>query len=97
MCHFLSTLPRVDLILLVGNRNTLRPDTLEIMLKVLAKKELTSDQTLTLFAAREPPSGLSGGLTHRAYENQVAATMTYAIDSDIYFPYGMVLPKDSSQ
>lgn len=53
----------------------------------------TTKATLFVYATRESPLGPADGRMSRL-AGLFNRTMTYRTDSDIYFPSGMVLPKD---
>ena len=87
----------MDSLFLVGNEKTLIPDRLRSLQRTLTARNLTHNGTLVVFGTREPPTGLSGGLTHFAVQDFIHATMTYSPEAQIYFPYGYVLPKSRGE
>ena len=54
-------------------------------------------RTALIYTTNEPPTGQSGKMSSKLFDNFFHFTMTYRFDSDIYFPYGLVAPKDKGK
>lgn len=85
----------LDALVVVGRMSSYRLDKLEAVAARLRSRP--GSKALFVYATREAPIRIAGRTYMPVFHGLVNLTFTHRTDSDVYFPYGLVIPKNPGQ